>query len=178
MVETKQEMLLLEYNCSGYFGKWGINKWYIIILIPYYFISISSLIIAGRYISVPSCEDENSIILISKWLLINCITVLCVGITYILLFMIASCWLISTCAKGCLSHLAFLLITSSLIMTFVMNIVGTVQLFAFSAECKEVSPDLWGIMLTNVIFYWISLTQFCFCFTKDSKSCVNRMNES
>lgn len=165
-----------DITCTTCFGNWGFNKWYLLVIIPQFFISFASLIIGGKYI--PSiCENDGSIISLSSWLLINSLVILSCFFLYIIKFSLICCFKCPSIITTVMIYLLFIVSTAGLLFTFIFNLIGAIQLFSYSGLCLSNSSDLYAMVLCNLIFFWISLFQICFCITYNSKTIVNRISD-
>lgn len=139
---------------GGSFKVTGIN---VLFMILYMMISIAlpilSIIFADSN-SEMSC-DTSSIIYLDHFLIgsaiLQFIIIGLIAITFIFIYMC-----------GCNCHFnpnklfRGLLIVESIIY-FILANIGAVSLFRDSMSCLNEAPELWGMSLTVIIYYWISL---------------------
>jgi hypothetical protein len=124
---------------------------------------IPSLILSGfsfaiGYFNIYSSCDDNSddLIKLSNWLFINAGVSICVIIMYTL-------FLILFIKNKQYKFIIMTLITfiSNCVFVVIWNIIGSIELFKNSSDCKTKSESLWIIVLISLMFQWLGLLQIC-----------------
>ena len=126
------------------------------LVIPAIVFSTASFIIAGQNMNTTCDEGENSLLSLSTWLILNgSVTLSCVLVyfTFLVLFLIFDRYV----------FLVLFLILYFFNLAFIIswNIVGAIQLFSYSEECRTEAEGLWIITLVALILQWVAILQVC-----------------
>lgn len=143
-----------------------------IFLIPTIGLSISSIYIGIKNLNT-SCDTGNSTTMrLSTWLFVNSGTAIGTTAIYIILLLLFF-------NNEQYKYLIIFLIIYALNWIFVVswNVIGAVELFKDSIDCKNQAASLWFMVLVSLIFQWVGMAQIV-CLRRCNLSNILELNEN
>ncbi|QKF94510.1 hypothetical protein QKU48_gp1052 [Fadolivirus algeromassiliense] len=143
----------------------------IVFLIPTIALSIASIYIGVANMDTSCDTGGNNTMKLSTWLFVNSGTALGTTTIYIILLLLFL-------NREQYKYLIIFLIIYVFNWIFVVswNVVGAIELFKDSIDCRNQAESLWVMVLVSLIFQWIGLAQIV-CLRRCNLSNMLEMTE-
>jgi hypothetical protein len=133
-----------------------MSCFFFVILLPTVGLSVSSFIVAFENMNT-QCDDKgDDIIRLSTWLFINSGSALWIITIYISLFV-----LFMICEQYKFLIMCSIIYVLNWLFVIGWNVVGAIQLFKHSEDCRLQAESLWIMVLIALIFQWVGIFLTC-----------------